>query len=126
MLRIDTTSAARAIPSERTAVANASKSRLRCCQRPASTASSKGKLTQFWSGPATGVKNALSPSPYRRKLLRKINSEFGPLERLLAADLSYTAFWYYIAYLAAGIEPAEARRLARRSELLGEDATNYE
>jgi len=62
----------------------------------------------------------------RRKLLRKINSEFGPLERLLAADLSYTAFWYYIAYLAAGIEPAEARRLARRSELLGEDATNYE
>ncbi len=63
---------------------------------------------------------------WRRKWLKKIDAEFGPLERRMATDLDYPAFGYYVSYLSAGIEPTEARRLGRKSAFLGDDATNYE
>jgi hypothetical protein len=55
---IETASEPRAIVIEPRAIQIVHRSRRRCCQRPARTASSSGKFTQFDSLPATGDSNS--------------------------------------------------------------------
>lgn len=69
--------------------------------------------------------------PYEMSMLarwrwhRTIERRFGRLARLQVKAISDFALGYYVAYLNAGIDHAEALRLAALSERKGDDITNY-